>query len=179
MARTGRPRQEGDRYPSGDLKPQITVNQIRRGIAAAKALGRDEWLGSEVGLLGTYPCDTGAPLLTPEQTTAGVRYANLAHDYAQEYGLPRASAATGSFEVVPRGEVAGNPTERTSAVINAYRRASDVLRSVGCLDVVESVCVYDNAVPYDSRKRLMLGLSLLAKHFVIERASRVDKKRKI
>lgn len=179
MARTGRPRKDGDRYPSGDLKPQITVNQIRRGIAAAKALGKDEWLGSEVGRLGTYPCDTGAPLLTPEQTTAGVRYANLAYDYAKEYGLPRASAATGSFEVVSRGEVAGEPTERTRAIIIAYRRASDVLRSAGCLDVVESVCVYDNAVPYESRKHLILGLSLLVRHFVIERASRVDKRHKI
>lgn len=63
-----------------------TVNQIRRAIAAAKALGRDERLGSELGRLSMYPMDNGKPLVTREQYLAGSEFARLASKYAFELG---------------------------------------------------------------------------------------------
>lgn len=169
MPRAGRPRSHGERFACGKIKPAVTLNQIKRGIAAAKAFGKNEWLGSELGRLATYPVDDGAPLITLEQAAAGFAFARLFSDYAQEMGFPRRSAGSGSLELRSPGSDGGEPTERTSGILAAYRAARGKLEAVGALAIVVAVCVDDQAPPIWERERFVAGLNALMRHFVIRK----------
>ncbi len=161
--KSGRPKLPGNRYASGDRKPQITVNQVRRGILAAKELGHDEWLGSELGRLASYPVNGGAPLITPEQCAAGLAFARLFQSYSAEMGFPRRAPAACALERTARGEGSSETTKRTSGVLAAYRSAAAKLADVGALAIVVSVCVDDNALPWWQRARFVAGLNALAR----------------
>lgn len=164
----GRPRKSGDRYLSGDLRPQITANQIKRGILATLAAGRDSYLGTQLGQLAILPdAATGRPLITPEQCEAGLAFAKLFHAYAREMGFPRRSARSGALERVSAGIVADTCEELASEARRRYESAAKPLSHLGLLEVVVSVCVDDQAVRWDHRRELVCGLEMLRRNFVL------------
>lgn len=179
-SKAGRPRKSGDRYPSGDLKPQVTANQIKRAMAAALAAGRNSYLATQLGQLTIMPDgDTGKPLITAEQCEAGLAFARLFDDFAREMGFPRRSARSGAMERASAGVVADAHDECTGEARRRYEAASKPLSDAGVLKVVVAVCVDDQAVRWDHKRELVLGLRMLERHFGLRSVKRIDKSARV
>lgn len=154
-------RKAGDRYPSGDLRREATINQIRRGRDAVLATGKHPEFGTMLGWLTLPTGPGGLALISPAQCEAGLTFARLWQSMAREMGLPaRAPRSCALGEGSGRGGT-GEPNKHTSAVLAAYRAARDRLEAVGALDVVVAVCVDDQAPPRWDRAKLVRGLRAL------------------
>jgi len=97
MAKRGRPRKTGERYPSGDLKHRPEVKPIspalwQRIVQHGKMLGLDERLASELGRLNRFG------ELTAAQTVAGMRIGEIYGCYEGLKGLKR-SVRSPSYNV--------------------------------------------------------------------------------
>jgi hypothetical protein len=85
--KAGRPRKDGERYPSGKLKPssEISPAHWQRIRTDAIKLGGDARLGSELSRLSLFG------YLTSAQTAAGFRMAEIYGRYERSRGLRRAA----------------------------------------------------------------------------------------
>jgi hypothetical protein len=157
-----RPKKSGPRFPDGiHLRPPITANHVRRHNAAALSSGRDPWLGTQIGRLATYRTSTGLPFISPDQCEAGLAFAKLAKAYAQEMGLPARAARSCVLEGCHGHEGGAEPTERTSAVLSAYRETMERLEAVGATSIVVAVCVDDQAPASWEIATLVRGLNAI------------------
>lgn len=148
----GRPRKSGDRYPGGQLKPELPGALIRRAIDHAK----DARLGSQLGRLAL------GQEITTRQFEAGVMFARLYDDYARAMGLSPRTASGIDLNRVPGRGVAETDEKRISAVRSRYEAARKALESVGATEVVVSVCVDDQAPAWGSKAQLRCGLNAIA-----------------
>lgn len=153
MAKKGRPKKAGERYPSGDLKP--TTEPIAPALLArirtdGVALGLDPRLGCEVGRL----------LLTSQLTTA---QASVAFRIGEVYGRferlkgKTRSVGSPSYQSGSRGE-AGLAEENMTpvelgrlkqSILGAeaeFMRLQDEIPGGRARAAVEQLCVEDRAV---------------------------------
>jgi len=120
--RRGRPRQPGNRYPSGKLRPE-PANAVmlwkRQEVAVEKDLIRPEW-GSEIGRLRRFDN------ITIEEMAMALRWAELRGRADAISGTQRPSAASPSYD---RGFVNGSASSNPSIspeqvdVLEAARKA--------------------------------------------------------
>ncbi len=156
----GRKRKAGDRYPSGDLKPERTLTLTRRIAAYARHAG-DQRLTNALGWLRLEE------KLTDNQVEAGQRFAILVGQHDRANGFPRRSVAPISYQ---RGYgLAGTPPIDAEAITRVCSRyeAADICLTDKERVVVLAVCLEDQVPSWADLRTLNLGLAALAVHFRI------------
>jgi len=146
----GRPKTEGDRYPSGDLKPRVdrgTPELVARRLALTE--------GHENPALASYPLGVllARGVINQDQHNAGVQYATA---FWKAFGKPFAKAVnlTG---LSGHGEPDGD--------VGRLHAAQGSFPSRHCRDVVENVSVYERALNPKHAALLKEGLSGLVHFF--------------
>ena len=163
MAKTGRARRDGERYPSGKLKPVEQQNllaptEVRRIIDMAKRKATDPILGTVLGWLRLHG------ELTDRQVSAATRYATLRGVHARVMGFPPRSAASPSYQV-GYGE-AGGPEDEAKIVriVREYRRMCFLLSKAN-QQLLDRICIDDETLCGFERRRFVNALDTLAMHF--------------
>ena len=97
----GRPRSEGDRYPSGKLKPASSSDTSKSPIAptlwqrirtAGVKMGMDPRLGTELGRLALHD------ELTSAEVSAGFRIAEIYYRFEHVHGRSRSAGGSSFFK---------------------------------------------------------------------------------
>jgi hypothetical protein len=177
MARTGRKRKSGARYPNGQLRRehQDSPRVVAAGMPHRRGLGEhgaDQKAESELGRMALFGRISG------HQYLAGVKFANLVGAYLATIQPPRALAGNGrgydcdSCPPPPPGEEPGDCEcfrRRTR-----YMDAHDALMKAGrdALIAVKMVAVHDERCPWKLMTQLNWGLAALVQHFGLTKSGK-------
>jgi len=127
----GRPRKEGERYPSGDLKRSETQKEVmsvaiearRRIDGWSEKVADDTVRGQLAGyVLGRMRLDGS---ITEEQLKAGDEYAEIMARYYRMVGIPFPSARAQSLF-----SIKGHDGDETQSVTDRARRASNSMMEI-------------------------------------------------
>lgn len=127
----GRPRKEGERYPSGDIKRSETQREVmsvaiearRRIDGWGEKVSDDTVRGQLAGyVLGRMRLDGS---ITEEQLKAGDEYAEIMCRYYRAVGIPFPSARAQSLF-----SIKGHEGDATQSVTDRARRASNTMMEV-------------------------------------------------
>ncbi|MEK1930400.1 MAG: hypothetical protein AAAC47_11565 [Pararhizobium sp.] len=127
----GRPRKEGERYPSGDLKRSETAREVmsvaieaRRRIDGWSKETPDEKVKDQRAgyVLGRMRLDGS---ITEEQLKAGDEYAEIMARYYRMVGIPFPSARAQSLF-----SIKGHDGDETQSVTDRARRASNSMMEI-------------------------------------------------
>jgi hypothetical protein len=144
-SKQGRKRKDGDRYPSGKLKPAeaqpgTPPAKIRRAVDLALAGAADPMLATAVGWLRLHA------ILTDTQVAGAQAYAKLQGQYDSAIGLPRRSAASPAYGSGFSSGSNREPDDRMIATVKRrYAELRDVVRCSGpkATGIMERVCIED------------------------------------
>jgi hypothetical protein len=92
----GRPREEGERYRTGKLKPKPVIDTARKPLSGAvvqRMLSADAWLYSEANYGKEATRLWAAGQLAPAELATGLRFAGIYGRYEFHNGLPRSAPA--------------------------------------------------------------------------------------
>lgn len=166
MARRGRPRKTGDRYPSGKLVPdaRAKTSYWQRQIETLNTASLDSRLGSAIGILAVRR------IITPQALDAAMRFADARAAADAALGLPPRSPRAQDMNAL---HGASNELEtmesaaRKARSIAAYDAAEE---SVGLnslpLAALQWVVIYDKREDsYEQLLALFTGLQKLMGHY--------------
>lgn len=183
MARAGRPRKQGDRKPSGDLRRRFEVDHGSPGLLMHRTLAISPHLagldpdelarnGAARDRRAAYPLGIlyARRVITGPMHYAGGRYAGLFCRTVRGISLPSIMA-----DLVGRGAVRAVNSETPRDGVDTAKAAADaraaylacrrILEAAACAPSVDHVAVYQ-LWPADSQlARLLRGLDLLRRHF--------------
>jgi hypothetical protein len=167
MARRGRPKKAGGRFPSGRLRPEsagVTYAALQR----LRSLGTNQILETQVGRL------LFLDELTLDQARAAWHIAEIYGRHDRAMGRRRAVASP-SYEV-GRGRDTGlveseDEAERVQRARRAYARLQAALAACprGVKPALEELCIEDRACPAGWMPRVRLALDLIAIELGIRR----------
>lgn len=165
MAKKGRPRQSGARYPSGKLVPEdaTLVAKYRRIRENASHLG-DPALGSPLGAVWYWR------KITDAEYEAGKKYAALRRAYLEAMSLPQETVRAQVLMDTRAYEPGDTPEreEERQAIRRRFERVHAALQASGKLSVamVLEVACHDQPIGNAARMEwLRNGLRHLVAHF--------------
>lgn len=187
----GRPREEGDRYPSGKLKPAtasagdgtrapISGALWQRMLADGEKIFGDARFGTELGRLGAVG------QITPSEVATGLRIAGIYGRFEYYKNLRRSAAsphyirefiaegAGSDTELVNFTAKEGRERDRSFNVDDRELREQDATAAFKELQAVlpfeyrgqvEMLCVENRHVGYQGLIRARIGLAIVKEHF--------------
>jgi len=146
-AHRGRPPKAGERYPSGQLKPEIPPALLVRIRAGVERGYLDARLGSQVGRLLFHR------ELTPAEAAAAFRIGEIYGRFERNNGLPR-STRSPSYEMGNAGgggqSLDAETIQRIAADAETWEALQDELKNYPSrlCNLIEALCVEDEAVSF-------------------------------
>lgn len=176
MGRLGRPRKQGQRYPSGDPRPTAEEIERRKTPRGERIDPTPETIARRQALFGDWkavreevcPVDRVAARLTEEQYHAG-RYARAVYArYVVAIRAPRVTA--GQLRDFVQGSGEGGMTyDQARAAVAEYLDAVTAIRRYSYRSLLEVQRVMHGSPPR-SLDVLAVGLTALADHLGFTRA---------
>lgn len=182
-SRAGRPKQPGDRYPSGrrkDVGDIVAPTLWRRIKDHAVALGLDLRMASEIGRLSLQQRLTDAECAVAEHVAAA--YARC----DRLTGKPRRSAVSPSYVRGYGGdpqlaEERLDPAERSEherrvrRAVRRFERIQDCFPNAGARELVERICVEDRPIPEQHIPELKILLNRIGAKLGITAAAGIPR----
>jgi len=163
--RAGRPRQDGERFPCGKLKPRLSGAELRRIIDHARLTANDPRLGSEIGRL------TLTGKLSADEAATAIEIGDIYGAFDRFEGKRRA-ARSPAYEVAFGRATHPESEEFLKAHAEAKRRFRFLEQRLSdyparARAIIEALCV-ENLTISSGDPDLMESLRALLQHIATE-----------